>query len=79
MSNKMSNIEKAYNRGHKMGAYILKREGIKGAIERGSLANTVYRTASMVKAYDDGYEAAIAEMELVHHALTGEWIGEGDE
>lgn len=59
----MSNIEKAYNRGHKMGAYIINREGIKGAIERGSLANIVYRTTSMVKAYDDGYKAAIAESE----------------
>lgn len=75
----MSNIEKAYNSGRKMGAYIINREGINGAIERGSLANIVYRTASMVKAYDDGYEAAIAERKLAHHALTGEWIGEGDE
>lgn len=56
----MSNIEKAYNRGYKMGAYIINREGIKGAIERGSLANIVYRMPSMVKAYDDGYKAAIA-------------------
>lgn len=59
----MSNIEKAYNRGHKMGAYIINREGANGAIERGSLANIVYRTTSMVKAYDDGYKAAIAESE----------------
>lgn len=56
----MSNIEKAYNRGYKMGVYIINREGINGAIERGSLANIVYRTPSMVKAYDDGYKAAIA-------------------
>lgn len=57
----MSNIEKAYNRGYKMGAYIINREGINGAIERGSHGNIVYRTSSMVKAYDDGYKAAIAE------------------
>lgn len=75
----MSNIEKAYNRGHKMGAYVINLEGINGAIERGSLASIVYRTTSMVKAYDDGYEAAIAEGKLVHHAIVSEWIGEGDE
>lgn len=57
----MSNIEKAYNRGHKMGAYIINRDGIKKAFERGSLGNIVYRVPSMVKAYDDGYKAAIAE------------------
>lgn len=58
---KMSNMEKAYNRGHRMGAYIINREGIKRAIERGSLGNIVYRMPPMVKAYDDGYKAAIAE------------------
>lgn len=57
----MSNIEKAYNRGHRMGAYIINREGINKAIERGSLANRNYRMASMVKAYDEGYNAAIDE------------------
>ena len=57
----MSNFEKAYNRGHRMGAYIINREGINKAIERGSLANRIYRTSSMVKAYDEGYNAAINE------------------
>lgn len=79
MSNKMSNIEKAYIRGHKMGEYVINYEGIDRAIKRGSLANIFYRMASMVKAYDDGYEAAIAERKLAHHAITGEWIGEEDE
>lgn len=44
-----------------MGAYIINRDGIKRAFERGSLGNIVYRVPSMVKAYDDGYKAAIAE------------------
>lgn len=57
----MSNIEKAYNRGHRMGAYIINREGINRAIERGSLGNLIYRMPSMFKAYDEGYKAAIAE------------------
>ena len=57
----MSNIEKAYDRGHKMGAYIINREGINRATERGSLAHRIYRMPSMVKAYDDGYNAAINE------------------
>lgn len=57
----MSNMEKAYNRGHRMGAYIINRDGIKRASERGSLGNLIYRMSSMVKAYDDGYKAAIAE------------------
>lgn len=57
----MSNIEKAYNRGHKMGAYIINRDGIKKAFERGSLGNIVYRMPSVVKAYDDGYNAAVNE------------------
>ncbi len=57
----MSNIEKAYNRGHRMGAYIVNRDGIEKAIKRGSGANRIYRMASMVKAYDDGYNAAIGE------------------
>lgn len=57
----MSNIEKAYDRGHRMGAYIINREGINRAIERGSLAHIRYRMASMVKAYDDGYNDAINE------------------
>ena len=57
----MSNIEDAYNRGHMMGAYVISREGIDGAIKRGSLAHIMYRTESMVKAYDDGYNDAINE------------------
>lgn len=57
----MSNIEKAYNRGHMMGAYVISRDGIVRAIERGSLANIRYRIASMIKAYDDGYNDAINE------------------
>ena len=57
----MSNIEKAYNRGHKMGAYIINRDGIKKAFERGPLGNIVYRMPPMVKAYDDGYNAAVNE------------------
>lgn len=57
----MSNIEKAYNRGYRMGAYIINREGINNAAERGSLAHRIYRTPSMAKAYDDGYNAAINE------------------
>lgn len=57
----MSNIEKAYNRGHKMGAYIIDCYGINGAIKHGSRARIVYRMPSMVKAYDEGYKAAIAE------------------
>lgn len=57
----MSNIEKAYNRGHRMGEYIIKRDGVYRAIERGSLANLVYRTPSMVKAYGEGYDAAVDE------------------
>lgn len=57
----MSNIEKAYNRGHRMGAYIINRDGIDRAIERGSLANLAYRTSSMAKAYAEGYDAAINE------------------
>ena len=57
----MSNIEKAYNRGHKMGAYIINRDGIDKAIERGSRANLIYRTSSMVKAYGEGYDAAVNE------------------
>lgn len=61
----MSNIEKAYNRGHKMGAYIINYEGINGAIERGPLANLIYRMPSMLKAYEDGYQAAIAESKFV--------------
>lgn len=32
-----------------MGAYIINRDGINGAIERGSHGNIVYRTSSMVK------------------------------
>lgn len=57
----MSNIEKAYNRGHRMGAYIVSRDGVDRAVERGSLANLVYRTPSMVKAYAEGYDAAVNE------------------
>ena len=57
----MSNIEKAYNRGHMMGAYVISREGIGRAIDRGSLAHIRYRIASMIKAYDDGYNDAINE------------------
>lgn len=57
----MSNIEKAYNRGHMMGAYVISREGIGRAIERGSLAHIRYRMPSMLKAYDEGYKAAINE------------------
>ena len=57
----MSNIEKAYNRGHKMGAYIINRDGIDKAIERGSGANIIYRASSMVKAYAEGYDAAVNE------------------
>lgn len=57
----MSNIEKAYNRGHRMGEYIINYEGIDRAIERGSLANFFYRMPSMLKAYDEGYKAAINE------------------
>lgn len=57
----MSNIEKAYNRGHRMGVYVISREGISRATERGSLANRVYSISSMVKSYDDGYNAAINE------------------
>lgn len=56
-----SSIEKAYNRGRKMGAYIIDRDGIEKAFERGSLGNIVYRVPSMAKAYDEGYKAAIAE------------------
>ena len=59
--NTMSNTEKAYNNGHRMGAYVINREGIERAIERGSLAKFRYRMASMVKAYDDGYNAAIGK------------------
>lgn len=57
----MSNIEKAYNRGHRMGEYIINYEGIDRATERGSLANLIYRMPSMLKAYDEGYKAAINE------------------
>lgn len=57
----MSDIEEAYNRGYRMGAYIINRDGVYGAVERGSLANFVYCTLSKVKAYDDGYNAAISE------------------
>lgn len=57
----MRNIEKAYNSGHRMGAYIINRDGIDRATKRGSLANIVYRMSSMVKAYDEGYNAAINE------------------
>jgi len=57
----MSNIEKAYNRGHRMGVYVVEREGIKRAIERGSIAHCIYCMPSMVKAYDDGYNAAVNE------------------
>ena len=55
----MSNIEKAYNRGHKMGEYIAKRDGVYGAIERGSRANLVYCTLAKAKAYAEGYDAAV--------------------
>ena len=34
---------------------------IEKATKRGSGANRIYRMASMVKAYDDGYNAAIGE------------------
>lgn len=35
--------------------------GVDRAVERGSLANLVYRTSSMVKAYAEGYDAAVNE------------------
>lgn len=55
----MSNIEKAYNRGHRMGEYIIKRDGVYGAVERGSRANLVYCTPSKAKAYAEGYDSAV--------------------
>lgn len=44
-----------------MGAYTVSRDGVDRAVGRGSLANPVYRTSSMVKAYAEGHEAAVDE------------------
>ena len=55
----MSNIDKAYNRGYRMGEYIANRDGVYGAITRGSGANLVYCTPSKAKAYAEGYDAAV--------------------
>ena len=57
----MSNIEKAYKNGYRMGVYVVEREGIESAIEHGSLANYRYRMPSMVKAYNQGYNDAVNE------------------
>lgn len=58
----MSNIEKAYNRGHRMGVYLVERYGIDAAAERCDSAGTlIYRMPSMVKAYNQGYNDAVNE------------------
>lgn len=57
----MSNIQKAYNRGYRMGVYIAKRDGKEGARERGSLAHMVYspRMKGLIGAYDRGYKDSL--------------------
>lgn len=59
----MSNIQKAYNRGYRMGQYIKDRDGIKRATERGSKAEYIYcpRMKGLIEAYDRGYRAAVSE------------------
>ena len=59
----MSNTQKAYNRGYRMGKYIKARDGIDRANERGSKAQYIYqpRMRGLIGAYDRGYRAALAE------------------
>lgn len=59
----MSNIQKAYNRGYRMGEYIKTRDGIDRVNERGSMAEYVYqpRMKGLIGAYDRGYKAALSE------------------
>lgn len=59
----MSNIQKAYDRGYRMGRYIKTRDGIDRAKERGSKAEYIYhpRMKGLIGAYDRGYRAALVE------------------
>lgn len=60
IKNPTSTIQKAYNRGYRMGEYIKARDGIEKAIDRGSKANIVYRMRGLIGAYDRGYHEAIS-------------------
>ena len=51
--------KKAYENGRRMGEYILDRDGITKAIERGSLANVRYSKKIFIDAYDRGYRDAV--------------------
>lgn len=57
----MSNVQKAFERGYRMGEYILCRDGLEKARERGSKADMVYtpRMKGLIGAYDRGYKKAL--------------------
>jgi hypothetical protein len=61
----MSNVQKAYQSGYRMGKYIMERDGLERAISRGSLARFRYphRTRGLIGAYDRGYRAALGILE----------------
>lgn len=61
----MSNIQKAYKSGYRMGEYIRERDGLEMAISRGSLARFRYaqRMRGLIGAYDRGYKAALGILE----------------
>lgn len=53
--------DKAYENGHRMGEYIVGRDGVGGALARGSLAHVRYGRRALRDAYDAGYSDAVAE------------------
>lgn len=57
----MSNIQKAYQSGYRMGRYIKERDGLDKAVRRGSLAEFRYasRMRGLIGTYDRGYRAAL--------------------
>ena len=57
----MKLTEKAYAGGRRMGEYIVGRDGVDGALARGSLAHVRYGRKALRDAYDTGYADAVAE------------------
>lgn len=61
----MSNVQKAYQSGYRMGKYIMEMDGLDKAVKRGSLAEFRYspRMRGLIGAYDRGYRAALGILE----------------